>query len=37
MPMSHFPFKFYQHRARVFGVLIVLSLVAYFLLRAILG
>ncbi len=30
----HFPFKFYQHRARVFGVLLVLSLLVYFLLRA---
>jgi len=32
--MSNFPIKFYQHRAKVFGVLIVLSLVGYFLLRA---
>lgn len=32
--MQHFPFKFYQHRAKVFGVLLVVSMVVYFIVRA---
>ena len=35
--MSHSPFKFYQHRARVFAVLVALSLLAYFMVRALVG
>lgn len=29
--MNHFPFKFYQHRARVFALLLAGCLIAYFL------
>lgn len=33
MVTMNFPFKFYQHRAKVFGVLMVILLVLYFIVR----